>query len=185
MAMLGCGKGYQPAPPPPPKPAPQASTSTPSASQPAPQPAQQSGLTGGMQGIGAAAGLAPMETAVGGPGAVAPVRPAGNSPPPQPAPTYQPAQVGVGVKGQGYGGGLITTPVSTYFRAQERIEFARIKHDLDLYKAANDNKGPRTHEEFMEKIIKPAAIRLPTLPPGERFVYMPDKEELMVEHPPK
>jgi hypothetical protein len=105
---------------------------------------------------------------------------------PAPAPTYQKAEVGVGQKGRDYGGGAlmkpITTPASAYWRAQERITFDQIQHSMDLYKAANGS-APKTQEEFMEKIIKENMLKLPQLPPGQRYVYLPDKEELMVEHP--
>jgi hypothetical protein len=140
-----------------------------------------------MAGIGAAAGLAPLETAVGGPQAVAPVGRA----PSQPSPaagvpsgaTYQKADVGVGAKGRGYSPGLITTPVSVFFRTQERITFQiAIPHAMNLYKASNGS-APKTHEEFMEKIIKEQRIKLPDLPQGQRYIYDPAKEELMVEHP--
>ncbi len=64
--------------------------------------------------------------------------------------------------------------VDSYFDVQ-------IPAAMKLHKASNDNKAPATHEEFMEKIIKPGRIDLPQLPPGERYLYDPKKEELMVE----
>jgi len=70
-----------------------------------------------------------------------------------------------------------------YFRAQERIVFEiEVPQALNLYKAVN-GKGPQTHEEFMEKIIKANNIKLPELLPRERYVYDPEKEQLMVEQP--
>jgi len=53
---------------------------------------------------------------------------------------------------------------------------------MRLYKAMNGH-APKTHEEFMEKIIKENRIQLPELPPGHRYRYYPEQEELMVEHP--
>lgn len=95
------------------------------------------------------------------------------------------ATVGVGEKGSGYGGGIITTPVSVYFRAQERITFnAQIPHSLKLYKAMH-GQVPQTLEEFMDEIIKPARMDLPDLPSGYKYVWDPEKEQLMVEHPKK
>lgn len=92
------------------------------------------------------------------------------------------AKVGVGKKGRNYGGGLITEPASQYWKAKERIAFEiQIPHALQLYKALNDFKAPKTHEEFMEKIIKEQKIELPELPPGRKYVYDPEKEQLMVE----
>jgi len=98
-------------------------------------------------------------------------------------PVREEAKVGVGKKGSGYGGGFVTTPVSVYFRAQERIIFEnQVPHALNLYKATN-GRAPQTHEEFMEKIIKANMISLPELPGGYRYLYDPQKEQLMVEHP--
>ncbi len=185
FVLAGCGE-YQPAPLPT---TPQAAAQK-AQGPAAPRPAAsepQSGMTLGMTGIGAAAGLAPLD-AMGGPQGVAPARsPAPPSgyimpQPPAPPPGYQKAEVGVGAKGRGYNPGLITTPIAAYFSARERIAFLTVEHTLKLYKAANGN-APRTHEEFMERIIKENGIKLPELPAGERYIYLPDQEQLMVEHP--
>ena len=104
------------------------------------------------------------------------------SKPAAPKPPAKKAEVGVGKKGHYGGQGIIKTPVSVYFRVQERITFdAKITHNMKLYKANHDNKGPATHEEFMEKIIKEGMIDLPDLPGGERYIYDPAKEELFIE----
>lgn len=93
------------------------------------------------------------------------------------------AKVGVGEKGSGYGGGFITTPVSTYFRAQEKIIFTvQIPHEVQLYKAMN-GKAPQSFEEFTEKILNPARIDLPTLPNGHKYIWNAEEEKLFVEHP--
>jgi hypothetical protein len=92
------------------------------------------------------------------------------------------AKAGVGEKGRGYGGGIVTEPVRVYFHARERITFDQVKHNLDLYKALNGS-GPKTTEEFMEKVVKANGTQLPDLPDGYRYIYDPVKEELMVEHP--
>lgn len=94
----------------------------------------------------------------------------------------QEAKAGVGEKGRGYGGGIITEPVHVYFHARERITFDQVKHNLDLYKALNGS-APKTTEEFMDKVIKANGTKLPELPPGYRYIYDPVKEQLMVEHP--
>jgi hypothetical protein len=94
------------------------------------------------------------------------------------------AAVGMGEKGRGYGGDMITIPFKAYWSAKEMITLDLIKHDLDLYKAGDgQGKGPKTQEEFMAKIIKANDIKLPPLPAGQRYVYDPDKEELLVERP--
>jgi hypothetical protein len=101
-------------------------------------------------------------------------------PPPPPANTVQEkAQPGVTGKGQ-YGGGLITTPIAAYFSTGERIVFnIQIPHTLKTYTALHG--PPKTHEEFMEKVIK--GIALPELPQDHRYVFDPKTQQLMVEHP--
>jgi len=181
-AMVGCG--YEPAPP---KPAPPGTqqAKAPRASTPAPGPAQasaptQSGMTTNMTAVAGAAGAAPLDL-MGGPEGVQPVRPA--QPAPQPSTTTQKADVGAGKQGRGYGAGVVTTPVATYFAAKEMIAFRiQIPGAMKNYKALNGS-APKTQEEFMEKIIKEHGIQLPQLPAGQRYVYKPDQEDLFVEHP--
>ena len=106
------------------------------------------------------------------------------SPTPPPGMQVEKAQGGSGEKGRGYGGGIISTPVSTYFLAKERIMFEiTIPDALRAYKFENDFKGPKTNEEFMEKVIKKNGIQLPTLPPGHSYIYDPKEEQLMVLKP--
>lgn len=93
------------------------------------------------------------------------------------------AERGMGKKGQGYGGGIITQPISTYFQTRDRVAFSvQIPHEMNLFKATND-RYPKDLDEFMNKIIKPAGIQLPELPDGHRYVYDPEKGELLVERP--
>jgi hypothetical protein len=97
--------------------------------------------------------------------------------------TREEAKFGVGKRGHDYQPGILTTPVSTYFTIGERVTFdIQIPQALNLYKAQHDNQGPKTHEEFMEKIIKANQIKLPQLPSGARYLYDPKTERLMVEH---
>jgi hypothetical protein len=78
---------------------------------------------------------------------------------------------------------MVTTPVATYFAAKEMIAFrVQIPGAMKNYKALNGS-APKTQEEFMEKIIKEHGIQLPQLPPGQRYVYKPEQEDLFVEHP--
>ena len=92
------------------------------------------------------------------------------------------ARRGMGKKGQGYGGGIVTQPISTYFQTRDRIALQQITHSMNIYKAMN-GRYPKDLDEFMEKIIKPAGKDLPTLPDGHRYVYDPKKGELLVERP--
>ena len=89
------------------------------------------------------------------------------------------ADVGMGEKGH-YGEGVLTTPLDIRWRAEERFILGNIQKAMDLYKAEN-NRAPKTHQEFMDKIIKANMIKLPELPEGEEYVYDPKSEQLMVQ----
>jgi hypothetical protein len=132
-----------------------------------------------MTAAAGAAGMAPLDMAAGGPSAVAP---AGPRPQPQAQSNVvaKKADVNMGVRGQGYGTGPIATPAATYWRAKEQIAFRiQIPEAMKLYKAENGN-APRSHQEFMDKIIRPNQVQLPELPAGQQYVYDPQAEELMV-----
>ena len=89
----------------------------------------------------------------------------------------------MGEKGRGYGPGVVATPVASYFNMRERIAFdIQLPEAMKLFKAAED-RAPKTHEEFMERIIKEQHINLPTLPEGERYMYDPKTQQLMVLQP--
>jgi hypothetical protein len=91
------------------------------------------------------------------------------------------AEVGVGRKSQQIeGGGYLPTVIRARFRAEERINLTNAQYALKLYKAQH-GRAPKTHEEYMEKIIKANRINLPELPAGQRYVYDPETEQLMVE----
>lgn len=92
------------------------------------------------------------------------------------------AEVGVGSKGRNLeGSDPITVPIKAGFRAKERIVFEiQIPQAMKLFKAMH-GRHPESHDEFMQEIIRPNRIKLPELPPGERYVYNPEKAELEVE----
>ncbi|MBC7353409.1 MAG: hypothetical protein H5U08_13695 [Thermogutta sp.] len=96
---------------------------------------------------------------------------------------YVKADVGVGQKGRSLQPGFLTTPVSVYFRSQEHMAFRiQVPHALQLFEAEHGRK-PESHEEFWREIIEKNNIQLPRLPPGHRYVYDPQRGELMVEVP--
>jgi hypothetical protein len=135
------------------------------------------------------AGCGPSQPAAPSPPPTAPVQAPTPPPPltapapPPPAPVRVKAEKGVGAKGRGYGQGMIATPAATFFAAKERIAFdIQIPHAMNLFKAT-EGRMPNSNEEFMEKIIKENQIKLPTLFEGERYVYDPKTEQLMVEKP--
>jgi hypothetical protein len=88
------------------------------------------------------------------------------------------AEGGVGKKGQGYGGGIITEPVRQYFIAQDRIKLnIEIPNNLKTYRALA-NQNPPTVEAFVKEVLAPSAIMLPELKPGEFYVYDPAAKDL-------
>ena len=92
------------------------------------------------------------------------------------------ADVGVGKRGRNYGGGIITTPVRSYFRVRQRAVFQiQLPQAERMYQAEHDGKGPPSHEEYMRDIIEANGIALPELPEGETYFYDAEKGELMVQ----
>ena len=77
----------------------------------------------------------------------------------------------------------VVTPAKAYFAVREKAVFQiQIPHAMQLFKAES-GEGPKTHEEFMEKIIKANGIKLPELPKGQFYEYRPESEELVVIRP--
>ncbi|MBM4004015.1 MAG: hypothetical protein FJ295_12140 [Planctomycetes bacterium] len=113
--------------------------------------------------------------------------PAAASPSVPPAGATEDVKAGVGVGAQGRSldghSGLIVTPAKTLFAAKEKIVFEiAIPHALNLYNAAEGNY-PRSHDEFMERVVRANNIVLPKLPEGNSYVYDPETYELMVRRP--
>ncbi|MBC8350974.1 MAG: hypothetical protein H8E66_03250 [Planctomycetes bacterium] len=95
------------------------------------------------------------------------------------------AEAGVGKKGQGLKNetGMVVEPVKQLIKFEQKAVFdLQIKPALEFYKASN-GAYPKTHDEFMEKIIKANSIQLPELPAGQDYVFDPEKAQLMVERP--
>jgi hypothetical protein len=85
----------------------------------------------------------------------------------------------IGRKGQGYGGGIITEPLSQYFQIQTRIEFLNMKNTLKTgYRPYHNDKNPPTVEEFDREVLKPSGVMLPELSPGQFYVYDPSAKDL-------
>jgi hypothetical protein len=103
------------------------------------------------------------------------------------------AGVGVGAKGaslrdSSISARLVSGKARAFFDVKEKLVFeTTIPYALNLYKASDSfGRGPKTHEEFMDKIIKANNIVLPELPEGMRYRYRPDdgdqEGELWVEN---
>jgi hypothetical protein len=156
-------------PPPPSKPQPTASAPLPPPPPPPPPPASTPSTT-------------TPQTA-----ATPPASPLATQPAPaaSPAPNTvaKKAEVGVGKKGRNYGKDIIATPAASLWATRERLVFeVQIPEAMKLFKATED-RAPKTHAEFMEKIIKANNIHLPELPEGQRYQYDPKTEQLMVKMP--
>ncbi len=97
----------------------------------------------------------------------------------------QKAGVGVGKSTQamdrhGKTGDVVAGPAKTLFRTRDKLVFEiQIPQALNLYKAEH-GKGPQSHDEFMEKIIRRNSIKLPELPPGRHYQFDVEKQELWV-----
>lgn len=94
------------------------------------------------------------------------------------------AEAGVGKQGQVIGDkeGILRTPAKALFTAKQKIAFMKVEHALNLYEGLEGHK-PKSHEEFMEKVIKFNNIELPELPEGQTYVWDPDESQLLVEKP--
>jgi hypothetical protein len=106
-----------------------------------------------------------------------------SAPPARPGTVREEAHVGMGEKGRGYGHTYIAVAAASLWAVKERLALDMIKHNMDLYKADHDGKGPKDHAEFMQKIIKEGDIKLPVLPEGHTYEYDPTTEQLMVRMP--
>ena len=76
----------------------------------------------------------------------------------------------------------ILVPLGVYFTMRERSVFTiQIPQAMNLYKAANDNKAPATHEDYMRDIIEANQIKLPALRnPEDKYQYDPESGELKI-----
>ena len=93
------------------------------------------------------------------------------------------AEVGVGKSYSRLAKSMICTDFAAIYCVREKLVFeVEIPHAMQLFKATED-RNPKSQEEFMEKIIKANNIHLPQLPDGDRYMYDPKTEQLMVESP--
>jgi hypothetical protein len=79
----------------------------------------------------------------------------------------------------------MSVPIANYFKARELIVFAiQVPEAMKTFRALH-NRNPKSHQEFMNEIIKAGGIKLPDLPTGAEYRYDPEKGELMVVTPSK
>jgi hypothetical protein len=185
IVLVGCeppaatvGANAPPGPPPPPGSEPAAAPAPPPAPAPAAQPNQRPIPLESKAGV-FAGGLDDLAAPVSRPSS----QPA--APPVDPNVERVKAEKGVGIKGRSLDEyeGVVVTPAKQIFTVRERVVFEiQIPGALNLFNAS-EGRNPESHEEFMEKIIKFNNIKLPELPPGQKYIYDPAQNELMVERP--
>ena len=106
--------------------------------------------------------------------------------PATPAGEAQKAAVGVGIRGDSLRneegiGEMIAAPAVALFNTRERVVFEiQIPQALQLFQAL-EGRLPKSHDEFMSKIVKANSIQLPELKPGMKYNFRPDVGELWVE----
>lgn len=79
---------------------------------------------------------------------------------------------------------IVRAPLAGYGSAISDISKLQIKRMVDLYRAETGDY-PKSHQEFMEKIVRRHQIELPVLPGGRQYQYDVDKHELIVVEAPK
>ena len=95
------------------------------------------------------------------------------------------AEVGVGKKLSRLSKSLICTHFAALYCVEERLVFeVQIPKAMQLFNAT-EGRNPKSHAEFMEKIIKEGQIKLPELWEGETYRYDPKTAELWVDPPPQ
>ena len=95
------------------------------------------------------------------------------------------AEVGVGKSHSRLSKSLICTDFAALYCVRERMVFeVQIPKAMQLFNAT-EGRNPKSHEEFMEKIIKEGQIHLPELWEGETYRYDPKTAELWVDPPPE
>ncbi|GIW97593.1 MAG: hypothetical protein KatS3mg111_0926 [Pirellulaceae bacterium] len=102
-----------------------------------------------------------------------------------PLQTAQKAVAGVGMGGQRLADHteaqkIISGPVAQLRNFQQRAVFEiQIPQALQLFQAT-EGRLPRSHGEFMEKIVRANRLQLPELPPGIVYRFNVEKGELWV-----
>ncbi len=66
--------------------------------------------------------------------------------------------------------GFLMTPINAYFSTKERVVFLQVENELKTFRALKGRK-PKDFQEVQKEILKPAAIKLPELKPGETYFF--------------
>ena len=95
------------------------------------------------------------------------------------------AGVGVGQRSRSLDNrsGLVVEPLKSLVATKERLAFdVQLKHAMDLYRATH-GRLPQSHDAFMTQIVAFNKIKLPVLPEGHKYLFDPQRGELLVERP--
>jgi len=93
------------------------------------------------------------------------------------------AEAGEGAKGRGYGGGVISEPLRQRWIQEQKIIFDIQIPLLLAHYNAEQGHAPKTHEEFMEEIIRKGKVVLPELPEGHEYIFNPESQQLEILRP--
>ena len=75
------------------------------------------------------------------------------------------------------GGGYLATVLSARFRAEHKLTLIQVEHAMNLFNGLHGHY-PKSHDEFMEQIIRANSIQLPQLDEGFEYLYDPSDHEL-------
>ncbi|MEE3372213.1 MAG: hypothetical protein VX346_22960 [Planctomycetota bacterium] len=95
------------------------------------------------------------------------------------------AGVGVGRRSRSLDkrSGPVVEPLKSLVATKERLAFdVQLKQAMNLYQATH-GRLPQSHDEFMTQIVAFNKIKLPALPAGHKYLFDPQRGELMVERP--
>jgi len=79
-------------------------------------------------------------------------------------------------------GGYLGAVGHSRFYAEHKLIFTSIDHALNLFWATEGNY-PKTHDEFMKKIVDFNKIQLPELDEGVEYIYDPEDHKLKIHRP--
>jgi len=76
----------------------------------------------------------------------------------------------------------VSRALAVRFTAEQKLFLVQKDHALDLYMGEH-GYYPKTHEEFMESIIKFNKLSLPELEPGYEYLYKPEAPKSLFKQP--
>jgi hypothetical protein len=76
------------------------------------------------------------------------------------------------------GGDYLAVTVRGGIRAEQKLKIATVQHALALYNAT-EGRGPKSHEEFMEKVVKFNQIELEPLQEPYEYWFNAEEQLLM------